>query len=89
MKANQTLPRVVKLLPQPFEFDNKRKSVEFNFVNNALGSFIVTEYVTGERRHGTFKVAKARNNVKLFSTGIETLRNLFSFIRDSKHFGEA
>jgi len=58
MKANQTLPRVVKLLPQPFEFDNKRKSVEFNFVNNAVGSFIVLNMLQAKEDTEHLKLLK-------------------------------
>jgi len=89
MKVNQTLPQVVKLLPQPFEFDNKRKCVEFTFDRGDMGTYVVTDYVTGKKKRGGFRFVKERNSVNLLLSGLATLRNMFLLKRHSKGFEEA
>jgi len=89
MTENQTLPKVIKYLPQPFEFDSKRKSVEFELSSDKLGSFVVTEYVTRKRVHGTFKIAKVRKFNILLANNITRLRKIFIVKKAFKGLEEA
>ena len=89
MNQNQTLPKVIKYLPQPFEFDSKRKSVEFKFSSDKLGSFIITEYVTRKRVHGTFKIAKVRKFNVLLANNIKRLQRIFIVKKPFKGLEEA
>jgi len=89
MTENQTLPKVIKYLPQPFEFDSKRKSVEFELSSDKLGSFVFTEYVTRKRVHGTFKIAKVRKFNILLANNITRLRKIFIVKKAFKGLEEA
>ena len=89
MNENQTLPKVIKCLPQPFEFDSKRKNVEFEFNNDKLGTFIVTDYVTRNRVHGTFKIEKVRKFNVLLTNHVTRLRKLFIVKKNFKGLEEA
>lgn len=89
MKSQQKLPQVIKLLPQPFEFDNGRKSVEFTFINENVGTYEITDFVTTKKSRGRFTFIESESNVNLLTSGLAILRKLFSFRMPCKRFEEA